>query len=148
MTAIHHAGITVSDIGRSLDFYADLLGGEVLGPYERSGPRVDAVTGYRGVVVRQAFVRTAPSGTDSTVVELLQYEGGSEIRLDPDNGHVGAVHVAVTVADLDATLARLAERGVQAISEPITVSEPLAGYRVVYVMDPDRVRVELMEPPR
>lgn len=145
MTAIHHAGITVSDISRSLDFYADLLGGEVLGPYERSGPRIDAVTGYPGVVVRQAFVRAAEG---STVVELLHYDGGSGLSIDPDNGHAGAVHVAVTVADLDATLERLADRGVTAISDPVTISEPLAGYRVVYVMDPDRVRVELMEPPK
>ena len=144
MTAIHHIGISVSDITRSLDFYEDLLGGERLGPYERSGPRIDAVTGYPGVVVRQAFVR-AQEGP--TVVELLQYDGGSGISIDPDNGHAGAAHVAVTVADLDATLERLTARGVSALSAPVTISEPLAGYRVVYVLDPDRVRVELMEPP-
>jgi catechol 2,3-dioxygenase-like lactoylglutathione lyase family enzyme len=144
MTAIHHIGITVSDIGRSLEFYEDLLGGERLGPFERSGPRIDAVTGYPGVVVRQAFVRAQEGGT---VVELLQYHGGSGIAIDPDNGHVGAAHVAVTVRDIDATLSRLAERGTAAVSEPVTLSEPLAGYRAAYVLDPDRVRIELMEPP-
>ena len=51
------------------------------------------------------------------------------------------------MADLDATLERLTARGVSALSAPVTISEPLAGYRVVYVLDPDRVRVELMEPP-
>lgn len=39
----------------------------------------------------------------------------------------GAAHVAITVADLDATLERLRERG--------------------YVLDPDRVRVELVRLP-
>lgn len=144
MRSVHHVGITVSDLERSLDFYADLLGGERVGPYERSGPRIDAVTGYPGIVVRQAFVGT-PGG--ATVVELLQYVNGSDVVIDPDNGHVGAVHVAVTVDDLGATLDRLRARGVAAISEPIVVSEPLAGHRVVYVLDPDRVRVELVEPP-
>lgn len=144
MTAIHHVGITVSDVTRSIAFYADLLGGAVLGPYRRSGPRVDAVTGYPGVVVHQAFVE-AEDG--EAVVELLQYENGSPAVLDPDNGSVGAVHVAVVVADLDGCLRRLRERGEQPISEPIVASEPLAGYRTVYVLDPDRVRVELMEPP-
>jgi len=144
MTSIHHVGITVSDLSRSLAFYADLLGGEVLGPYARSGPRVDAVTGHPGVVVRQAFVR-AQDGT--TVLELLQYDGGSRVVLDPDNGNVGAAHVAVTVADLDATLGRLRASGVSVLSEPIVASEPMAGHRVVYVLDPDRVRVELVEPP-
>jgi catechol 2,3-dioxygenase-like lactoylglutathione lyase family enzyme len=141
---IHHVGITVSDMTRSLAFYADLLGGSVDGPYERSGPRVDAVTGYPGIVVRQAFV-VPPGGT--AVVELLQYDGGSDVVVDPDNGHVGAAHVAVIVTGLDALLARLAARGVPALSAPITLSAPLAGYRAVYVLDPDRVRVELLEPP-
>ena len=144
MTTIHHVGITVSDMARSLAFYEDLLGGERLGPYERSGPRIDAVTGYPGVVVRQAFVR-AQEG--ATVVELLQYDGGSDVVLDPDNGNVGAAHVAITVRDLDGTLERLRGRGVTVLSEPIVASEPMAGHRVVYVLDPDRVRVELVEPP-
>ncbi|MFE7244060.1 VOC family protein [Streptomyces sp. NPDC057580] len=145
MTAIHHVGITVSDLERSLAFYEDLLGGERLGPYERSGPRIDAVTGYPGIVVRQAFV-TAAEGT--SMVELLQYVGGSDVVIEPDNGHVGAAHVAIVVSDLDATLERLRDRGTTALSAPITASAPLAGHRVVYVLDPDRVRVELVEPPR
>jgi catechol 2,3-dioxygenase-like lactoylglutathione lyase family enzyme len=144
MTTIHHVGITVSDMERSLAFYEDLLGGERLGPYERSGPRIDAVTGYPGVVVRQAFVR-AQEG--STVVELLQYDGGSDVVLDPDNGNVGAAHVAITVTDLDGTLDRLRAAGTTVLSDPIVASEPMAGHRVVYVLDPDRVRVELVEPP-
>ncbi len=143
-SAVHHVGITVSDIDRSLAFYGDLLGGEPVGPFRRQGPRIDAVTGYPGVVVHQAFV-TAPGGT--TMVELLQYENGSPVVLDPDNGQVGAAHVAITVADLDGTLARLRAAGVPALSDPITTSAPLEGWRCVYVLDPDRVRVELMQPP-
>ena len=144
MTSVHHVGITVSDIERSLAFYAGLLGGDRIGPFRRSGPRIDAVTGYPGVVVHQAFA-TAPDG--STMVELLQYENGSDVVLDPDNGHVGAAHVAIVVHDLDAVLARLSAEGVPAVSEPIVASAPMAGHRCVYVLDPDRVRVELVEPP-
>jgi catechol 2,3-dioxygenase-like lactoylglutathione lyase family enzyme len=144
MSSVHHVGITVSDIARSLDFYEALMGGERLGPYLRSGPRVDAVTGYPGVVVHQAFVK-AEEG--STVIELLQYENGSAVVLDPDNGHVGAAHVAITVSGLDAVLTRLRDRGVEVLSDPIVASSPMAGHRCVYVLDPDRVRVELVEPP-
>ncbi|MFI0446574.1 VOC family protein [Actinomadura sp. 6N118] len=144
MSQVHHVGITVSDIDTSLEFYASLLAGERIGPMDRSGPRIDQVTGYPGVVVRQAFVRP-PDGT--AVVELLQYVGGSPVVLDPDNGHVGAAHVAITVHDLDAVLARLRTQGVEAVSDPIVCSEPMEGFRAVYVLDPDRIRVELLEPP-
>lgn len=144
MTAVHHVGITVSDIDRSLAFYADLLQGQALGPWDRSGPGVDKVTGYTGVVVRQAF---ALSANGDTAVELLQYIGGSDVVLDPNNGYVGAVHVAIVVADLDGTLAELRARGVQAVSDPVVTNAPMRNFKAVYVLDPDGVRVELVEPP-
>lgn len=143
MTAIHHVGLTVSDIDRSVDFYSRILGGTLVGSAERSGDSVDAVTGYPGVVVKQAFVRPANS---DTLVELLQYVGGSPVVLEPDNGSVGAVHVAVHVDDMDAALARLRAEGVVALSEPITCGPgPMDGYRAVYVLDPDRIRIELVQ---
>lgn len=143
MSSINHAGITVSDLHASAAFYQTVLGGELLGPWERSGPRIDQVTGYTGVIVRQAFI-TAPAG--GAMVELLQYENGSDITIDPDNGSIGAVHVAIEVDDFDGMLERLAADGVPAVSAPIVASAgPLEGRRVVYVMDPDRVRVELVE---
>lgn len=145
MRALHHIGLTVGDLARSRDFYVRLLGGELLGTWERSGPGVDAVTGYPGVVVRQAFVR--PSG-GGTMIELLQYDGGSPVVLDPDNGSVGSVHVAIPVANLDGTLAALRAEGVTVLSEPITCGPgPMEGFRAVYVLDPDAVRVELVAPP-
>jgi catechol 2,3-dioxygenase-like lactoylglutathione lyase family enzyme len=145
VTPLHHVGITVADLDRSTDYYVRVLGGTSLGTWEREGPAVDAVTGYPGVVVRQGFVRPA---SGDTLIELLQYPGGSPDTLDPDNGKAGAVHVAVHVPDLDATLERLRAEGVTALSEPITCGPgPMAGYRAVYVLDPDRVRVELVEAP-
>jgi glyoxylase I family protein len=143
-TVVHHVGITVSDLESSTEFYCDLLGGDRFGPYSRSGPRIDAVTGYAGVVVEQSFV-TASNGR--TMVELLHYSGGPDTVIDPDNSHVGAVHVAITVDNMDKTLDRLEARGVIALSKPIEASAPLTGCRVVYVLDPDRVRVELVELP-
>lgn len=143
MSSVNHAGITVSDINTSIEFYETVLGGALVGPWERSGPRIDQVTGYPGVIVHQAFI-TSPEG--GAMVELLQYENGSSDVIDPDNGSVGAVHVAIEVDDFDGMLARLASRGVPAVSAPIVASAgPLEGRRVVYVMDPDRVRVELVE---
>ena len=143
MSSVNHAGITVSDLKASIAFYETVLGGTLVGPWERSGPRIDQVTGYTGVIVRQAFI-TAPDG--GAMVELLQYENGSDVTIDPDNGSIGAVHVAIEVDDFDGMLERLAAQGVPAVSAPITASAgPLEGRRVVYVMDPDRVRVELVE---
>jgi len=61
-----------------------------------------------------------------------QYELGS-----------GYGHVAIGVEDLDGTLARLNEQGIEPERPPYTVSE--GGSRLCFVQDPDGYRVELIE---
>jgi lactoylglutathione lyase len=55
----------------------------------------------------------------------------------------GYGHVAVTVDDLDATLANLAEQGIEPERPPYTVRE--GGSRLCFVRDPDQYRIELIE---
>ena len=63
-------------------------------------------------------------------------EGGYEVG-------TGYGHIAVTVDDLDATLARLAEYGIEPERPPYRVRE--GGSRITFVRDPDGYRVELIE---
>ena len=55
----------------------------------------------------------------------------------------GYGHVAVGVEDLDATLTRLREQGIESEREPYRVRE--GGSRLTFVRDPDQYRVELIE---
>jgi lactoylglutathione lyase len=55
----------------------------------------------------------------------------------------GYGHIAVTVDDLDATLAQLAEQGIEPERPPYTVRE--GGSRLCFVRDPDDYRIELIE---
>ena len=52
-------------------------------------------------------------------------------------------HIAIGVEDLDATLERLKERGIQLERPPYTVTE--GGSRICFVRDPDSYRVEIIE---
>jgi lactoylglutathione lyase len=52
-------------------------------------------------------------------------------------------HVAIGVDDLDGTLARLAEQGIEPERPPYTVRE--GGSRLCFVRDPDDYRIELIE---
>jgi lactoylglutathione lyase len=52
-------------------------------------------------------------------------------------------HVAYAVDDLDATLASLAEQGIEPEREPYRVHE--GGSRICFVRDPDGYRIELVE---
>jgi lactoylglutathione lyase len=55
----------------------------------------------------------------------------------------GYGHVALTVEDLDGTLARLAEQGIEPERPPYSVRE--GGSRLCFVRDPDGYRIELIE---
>ena len=64
----------------------------------------------------------------------------------PEGGYdvgSGYGHIAVTVDDLDATLARLGEHGIAPERPPYRVRE--GGSRICFVRDPDGYRVELIE---
>lgn len=52
-------------------------------------------------------------------------------------------HVAIGVDDLDGTLARLAEQGIEPERPPYTVRD--GGSRLCFVRDPDEYRIELIE---
>jgi lactoylglutathione lyase len=54
-------------------------------------------------------------------------------------------HIAIGVDDLDETLARLREQGIEPEREPYTVRE--GGSRLCFVRDPDDYRIELIERP-
>lgn len=144
MARMHHIGITVSDTEAATEFYRTATGGEVTGPLVKSGPAIEAATGYPGVQILLTFIRLA----DGVCIELAEYRNADTPRLDPNNGFVGAAHPAIVVADIDAVLLQLAAIGYHTLSETMTGGAgPLEGYRYVYVLGPDAVRVELLQEP-
>jgi lactoylglutathione lyase len=54
-------------------------------------------------------------------------------------------HVAISAEDLDGTLERLAELGIEPERPPYTVTE--GGSRICFVRDPDDYRIEIVERP-
>jgi len=59
------------------------------------------------------------------------------------------VHLAFSVDDLEDLYARLTGHGVAALSAPVTPTiGPNRGGRAVYLVDPDGVRVELIQTAR
>src|SRR5213080_4313263 len=76
-------------------------------------------------------------GDQESVLELTFNHDGRTYELGTAYGHV-----AVGVDDLDGTLARLAEQGIEPEREPYRVRE--GGSRLCFVRDPDGNGVELM----
>ena len=143
---LHHVGLTVSDLERSIWFYRDLLGLPVRERDEATGGQLAIVTGVREPQVRIADLDFGNGGT----LELTQYLSppGGAVRPQPmDAGHT---HVGIEVDDIDLVYRRLAEAGVTLRSEPVTLEDAgpyWTGARVVHALDPDGITVELVQMP-
>ena len=145
---IHHTGYTVSDLDRSLEFYRDLLGLEVIATQEKEAGYLAAIVGYPDAHVRMAHLRVAGS---EHVVELFEYLAPAGARpgsLEPRD--VGTSHLCLLVDDLPSLYRRLREAGVDTfVSPPVEVDTGInTGGYALYLRDPDGIPVELFQPPR
>ncbi|KAA1397117.1 VOC family protein [Aeromicrobium ginsengisoli] len=121
---LHHVNIRITDLDRSLAFYAALglthEGTLVLGP------------GYTLV-----YVGDARGG----VLELVLNETD-----DPDyDRYPGAGHLGFEVDDIHASLTALARLGVTPEAAPTHPGGRTDLNEIVFVRDPDGVRVELLQ---
>lgn len=122
MSQLIHTCYRITDIDRSVAFYVK-LGFEELRRMPIGDEAVNIFMGLPGDGARLEL--TYNFGVDS-------YEIGT-----------GYGHIAITVDDLDATLAGLAEQGIEPERPPYTVSE--GGSRICFVRDPDEYRIEIIE---
>lgn len=142
---VHHVGISVADMDRSIGFWQRFLGVEA-----RSRRLVDAaflgdLVGYPGIVLEIAWLDLPGGGA----LELVRHNERPEPPLPGGTAHAGAVHVCFAVADLDAAArAALAAGATLASTSAVEIpSGPNQGARHVYVRDPDGVTIELRQPP-
>jgi lactoylglutathione lyase len=77
-------------------------------------------------------------GDAENVLELTYNHDGRTYELGTAYGHI-----AVGVEDLDGTLERLEEQGIEPERPPYSVRE--GGSRLCFVRDPDEYRIELIE---
>ena len=135
--ALHHVGITVSDLNRSLDFYCGIAGFEVFSRRRMQGEWFDTLTHNQGADIDVAQLRLG-----SFHFQLVQYmaAGGDVLALAHHN--VGNPHLCIDVDDVDAHH-RLA---VASELDPTPIVDILgSGIRSFYVHDPDRLPVEFLQ---
>jgi catechol 2,3-dioxygenase-like lactoylglutathione lyase family enzyme len=150
VTGILHTGLTVSDLDRSIAFYRDLLGLELIDQWDSSRPYLRTVVGYPDAELRIALLRLpGPAGAAGHHIELLEYRRPRGTRGDPNTYHPGNGHVAFMVDDLDTIYTALKDRGVRFKSAPVDITHGRnAGGRAVYFFDPDDITLEMIQPAR
>lgn len=138
-----HTGLHVSDLERSLGFYRDVLGLELVWQRSTEEKYVQTIVGVPGAELHQAMLRIP--GTDHHI-ELIDYRKVDRQTVPAGPPHVGTAHLCLIVNNLRDLHRRLAGMGVPSMSEPVVVPVgPNKGRTAVYMIDPDGFRVELLQ---
>jgi len=117
-----HTRMRVDDLERTIAFYRDVLGLEVV-------ERHDSPRGSR-----LAFLKAA--GSDE-LIEVCSYPASGAVHVPED-----LVHLAFEVDDLDGTIGELSKKGIPITDGPTTTS---SGTRFVFIDAPEKYEVELIE---
>jgi catechol 2,3-dioxygenase-like lactoylglutathione lyase family enzyme len=146
--AVGPIGVTVSDVDRSMAFYAEVLGFEPVSDIELAGPEYERL---QGVFAMRARVVRMRLGTEE--IELTEYLAPRGRPVPPDsrsNDH-WFQHIAIVVSDMDAAYRRLQHhKVVHASSGPQRLPDwnPNAGgIRAFYFEDPDGHTLEVLSFP-
>jgi catechol 2,3-dioxygenase-like lactoylglutathione lyase family enzyme len=140
---LHHIGVPVRSIERSLAWYRDIFGLEPSFVALSEGPVLDRTVGLENARLRYAMLELADAGCR---LELIEYESpiGEDFALR--NCDVGATHICFEVDDIDAVYDELRAKGVAFSVEPSQVlGGVLEGDRYCYFRDPDGIQLELWE---
>lgn len=137
----HHTALHVSDVERSLKFYVDGLGMSAVDRWQ-SGAYIEALFARPGVEVFATLLTTSDR---SFMLELVDAKPPLP-PVDPSGAAPGTAHLAFGVPDVKSLFDRMADLGFSALSSPVVPhSGPNAGGMLVYLLDPDGNRVELIQ---
>ena len=144
---IHHLGLTVSDIERSIHFYRDVLGMTLVGRRPRvTADYISKQTGCEGLELNVASFRVSDDSKQS--LEVVQYLNNEGPPREPATNRSGSSHLCLLVDDLRSCYDDLSAQGVRFKSEPVTITAgPNEGGLVVYLYDPDGYTLEMFQPP-
>jgi catechol 2,3-dioxygenase-like lactoylglutathione lyase family enzyme len=150
---VHHVGIGVSDMERSIEFYGDCLGfKEVVFDYSGSLPGMSGITGTLETIARVVMLGSehkSPFGLGMLkLVQLLPPYVPGPIPDGTCWGEIGIAEACISVQNLDGVYEQLVgEKGCRCIMPPQWGPLPPHGVDtgLWYTVDPDGGKLELLE---
>lgn len=136
-----NVGIVVEDLAATVDFFRE-LGLELEGEGEVAGEWAGRVTGLGDQRVEIAMMGTPDGHGRLELSRFVEPAVIADHRRAPVNA-LGYLRVMFAVDDLDATLDRLQDKGVEMVSTEVVRFED--AYRLCYVRGPEGILLGLAE---
>jgi len=139
ITRLNHAGISVSNLGRSIQFYHDAFGLEVVVQAPFSGKLYEQILGLPGASGRVALMKNG-----NLQLELFEFSSPRPVsRADPRSVHEhGISHFCVEVTEIEEEYTRLVACGVSFHCAPLDFGGVA---KATYGRDPDGNVFELWQ---
>jgi catechol 2,3-dioxygenase-like lactoylglutathione lyase family enzyme len=135
---MHHFGITVSDLDRSVPFYTGYFDLTEVKRVPIVGEQISDAVGIEGVSMTCCLL-----AGDNTILELIQYDSPDSRPYGLANSDVGAVHPCFAVDDIEALYERMTADGVHFHHAPLELGWDT---KMAYCQDPDGINIELLQP--
>jgi catechol 2,3-dioxygenase-like lactoylglutathione lyase family enzyme len=140
---IDHIGIVVADLDRSLGFYSKLLETKPVQREAWRGKDADYVAAMlgrpSGIELEAGFIQIPHT---NTLLELIQYSGFEQKRVDAAASDIGAVHLGFYVDSVQGTLTRMGK------ATPGRITEMSGGTasdgEAAYLPDPDGLTIQVL----
>lgn len=144
-----HFSFTVSDIDRSVAWYADVLGLELVGRQRQDNAYTRQLVGFPDAVLevaRFAIPGRSPGFSDH-MLELVQYVEASGDVVPLRTNSPGIAHLAFLVDDIHARYTRMLSAGAVFRNAPVAITAGAnEGGWACYLDGPDGETLELLQP--
>ena len=138
MAELSHVGLTVKNLERSVAFYRDVIGMKEGKPLDLKSKTYQAYTNNPDAHIKYMYMTSG-----SFTLQLIEYVGGGGDALDLSHNRVGCPHLAFRVADVDAKIREIQQRGDGKVISEIVQLSPRS--RNFYAKDPDGILIEFSQ---
>ena len=148
--SLHHIGIAVEDMARSLGFYQAKLGATVALDLLMELPQFGNGVGIPNAKARIVFLQVPEMASQIELIQYISPAEKSSAANSPSNT-VGRIHAALLVSDIQSAYENFSAKGVDFVSKPsaFPADHPiLGGVSFCYLRDPDGALLELIQLPQ
>ncbi|SHN30258.1 VOC family protein [Gracilibacillus kekensis] len=118
-----HIGVAVRDLDSSIDFYINILGGDLIDRYRSEAIGVESEIAIIDVKGTRTELLMPTNNTTSPIARFIKQKGK------------GVHHIAYQVANLDKAIAELKENGIRVMEDTRRVNKH--GRRLIYLNPAD-----------
>ncbi len=146
-----HFSFTVSDLEKSIEFYTQIIGMELIHEQTQHNEYTAKLVGYEGahLKVAQLAIGALPKVRSGHLLELVEYVHPKCEPTDVQPCRPGSAHLAFQVEDIHTKYEEMVVAGVRFVSPPNAITAGInAGGFTCYFKDPDDITLEIIQAPQ